>query len=101
MKHLDLFSGIGGFALAAKWAGFETVGFSEIDPYASAVLNKNFPNVKNYGDIRTITRDTCHHRIAHRRAPHRVYAEGSKASSKGWETPAAKDDSRGSCLEPL
>lgn len=31
-SHLDLFSGIGGFALAAKKAGFETKGFCEIDP---------------------------------------------------------------------
>ena len=27
MKHLDLFSGIGGFALAARWVGIETVQF--------------------------------------------------------------------------
>jgi DNA (cytosine-5)-methyltransferase 1 len=40
--HLDLFSGIGGFALAAKWAGFRTVGFCEIEPYAQRVLAKNF-----------------------------------------------------------
>ena len=40
--HLDLFSGIGGFALAARWAGFETVGFCEIEPYAQQVLIKNF-----------------------------------------------------------
>ena len=54
MKHLDLFSGIGGFSMAAASCGIETVGFSEIDPYACATLNKNFPGVKNYGDLRTI-----------------------------------------------
>ncbi len=53
--HFDLFSGIGGFALAAKWSGFETVGFSEIDPFCIKVLQKNFPKVKNYGDIKEIT----------------------------------------------
>ena len=46
MKHLDLCSGIGGFALAAHWAGeIETVGFCEIDPWARQVLNKNFPGI--------------------------------------------------------
>jgi DNA (cytosine-5)-methyltransferase 1 len=40
--HLDLFSGIGGFALAAKWAGFKTVGFCEIDKYCQRILAKNF-----------------------------------------------------------
>ena len=54
MTHLDLFSGIGGFALAAGWAGFETIGFSEIDDYASRVLAKHWPHVKNYGDIKNI-----------------------------------------------
>jgi len=31
LTHVDLFSGIGGFALAAKWNGIETVQFVEID----------------------------------------------------------------------
>ena len=50
--HLDLFSGIGGFSLAFEAEGFETIGFSEIDPYASAVLRKHWPHVPNYGDVR-------------------------------------------------
>jgi DNA (cytosine-5)-methyltransferase 1 len=40
--HLDLFSGIGGFALAAKWAEFRTIAFCEIDKYCQKVLAKNF-----------------------------------------------------------
>ncbi len=40
--HIDLFSGIGGFALAAQWAGFRTVCFVEIDKYCQKVLVKNF-----------------------------------------------------------
>jgi len=52
--HLDLFSGIGGFALACRWAGVETIGFAEIDDYASKVLAKNFPGVPNYGDVRNV-----------------------------------------------
>ncbi len=40
--HLDLFSGIGGFALAARQADFRTVAFVEIDKYCQRVLAKNF-----------------------------------------------------------
>lgn len=48
---IDTFSGIGGFSLAGDWAGFRTVCFSEVDPYASAVLRKHWPDVPNLGDI--------------------------------------------------
>jgi DNA (cytosine-5)-methyltransferase 1 len=53
MRHLDLFSGIGGFALAARWMGWETVQFVEIDKFCQKVLNKNFPNIPIHGDIKT------------------------------------------------
>ena len=49
--HLDLFSGIGGFALAARWAGFQTVQFIENERYCQKVLQKNFPGVPIHGDI--------------------------------------------------
>lgn len=52
--HLDLFSGIGGFAHAASCTGWKTIGFSEIDTYSSAVLRKHWPDVPNYGDIRNV-----------------------------------------------
>ncbi len=51
MKHLDLFSGIGGFALAARWAGIETVAFCEIEDFPRKVLAKNFPGVPIHRDI--------------------------------------------------
>lgn len=53
-SHVDLFSGIGGFALAARWAGVETVAFAEIDSYASRVLQRHWPDVRNYGDVRDV-----------------------------------------------
>lgn len=52
--HLDLFSGIGGFALAAAAAGYKTIGFSEIESYACKILKRHWPDVPNYGDIRNI-----------------------------------------------
>jgi DNA (cytosine-5)-methyltransferase 1 len=54
VKVGSLFAGIGGFDLAARWMGWETAWFSEIDPYASAVLAKHWPGVPNYGDITKI-----------------------------------------------
>ena len=54
MKHLDLFSGIGGFALAAKWCGMDTIAFCEIDKDARASLLKNFPNVPIFKDVRSL-----------------------------------------------
>jgi len=55
LTHMDLFSGIGGFSLASNRAGFKTVGFSEIDGFCDKVLKKNFPHVKNYGDIKSLS----------------------------------------------
>jgi len=54
MIHGDLFSGIGGFALAARWMGWRTAWFSEIEPFASRVLAHHWPDVPNYGDITRI-----------------------------------------------
>ena len=53
MTHIDLFSGIGGFALAARWAGIKTVQFVEIDPFCRKVLQKNFKGVPIWDDIKT------------------------------------------------
>ncbi len=37
--------------MAARWVGFETIGFCEIDKYAQKVLKKNFPGVPIYEDV--------------------------------------------------
>lgn len=57
LRVLDLFSGIGGFALAFEAAGFQTVAFSEIEPYPCKILAQHWPNVPNLGDVRTIDGD--------------------------------------------
>ena len=58
MRHLDLFSGIGGFALGLEATRrIKTVAFCEIDKYCTKVLNKNWPGVPVYNDIRELTYD--------------------------------------------
>ena len=56
MKMLDLFSGIGGFSLAAQWAGIDTVAFCEKEPYCQKVLKKNFPDIPIFSDIKNLKR---------------------------------------------
>nr|WP_256489600.1 DNA (cytosine-5-)-methyltransferase [Pleionea sp. CnH1-48] len=52
MKVLDLFSGIGGFALGLERAGLEIVGFCEVDEHAINVLKRHWPETPIYNDIR-------------------------------------------------
>lgn len=57
MRHLDLFSGIGGFSLAAQWVWgdeYENVGFCDNNRFCQAVLKKNFPHAIIHDDIRKL-----------------------------------------------
>lgn len=56
MNYLDLFHGIGGFALGAYWAGmkFENHYCSDIEPYAQELYKKRFPDSIQLGDITKI-----------------------------------------------
>lgn len=53
MKHASLFSGIGGFDLAAEWAGWTNVFNCEIDKFCQKVLRYHFPNAIQYEDIKS------------------------------------------------
>ena len=57
MNHLDTFSGIGAWSLAAKWMGWNTLGFCEKDTFCQEVLKKNFAGVPIHDDIFTLTVD--------------------------------------------
>lgn len=55
LKVLDLFSGIGGFSFGLERSGFETVAFCEIDKHCQKVLNKHWPDVPVYNDVKGVT----------------------------------------------
>ncbi len=61
LKHLDLFSGIGGFSLAADWvwgADHEIIGFCEQDRFCQKVLKKHWPDVQIYEDVKELDYET-------------------------------------------
>ena len=56
LRHLDLFSGLGGFSLGLEaTGGFETVAFCDIEKFSRKVLKKHWPDVKQYKDIKELT----------------------------------------------
>lgn len=54
MRHASLFSGIGGFDLAARWMGWDNVFQAEIDPFCLQVLSHHFPHTERFDDVRKI-----------------------------------------------
>jgi len=51
MKYLSVCSGIEAATVAWHQLGFAPIGFSEIEPFPSAVLAHHYPNVTNFGDM--------------------------------------------------
>jgi len=59
LRHLDLFSGIGGFSLGLEaTGGFETVAFCDIEKYCLEILEKRYPGVPRYTNIKELNHDT-------------------------------------------
>ncbi len=52
---LDLFSGIGGFSLGLEQVGMHTAAFCESDGFARAVLERHWPHVPCYPDVRALS----------------------------------------------
>ena len=87
MNYIDLFSGIGGFALGAYWAGmkFENHYFSEVEPYCVELYQKRFPDAIPLGDISGID---CE-KLAD------TESDGMERSERSREERAQKDVSNG------
>lgn len=52
MTHGSLFSGIGGFDLAAQWMEWQNIFHCEINPFCQKILNNYWPNADSYTDIK-------------------------------------------------
>lgn len=57
LRVLDLFSGIGAYALGVERAGMKVVAFCEIEEFPRKILRKHWPDVPIYEDVRTLTAD--------------------------------------------
>ena len=58
MKHVDLCSGIGGFALGFEWAGLsKPVLFCDVEPWCRDVLSKHWPDVPVASDVKELAND--------------------------------------------
>lgn len=52
MRHGSLFSGIGGFDLAAEWMGWTNVFHCEINPFCRQVLHHYWPEAESFTDVK-------------------------------------------------
>jgi len=58
MRHVDLCSGIGGFALGFEWAGLsKPVLFCDVEPWCRDVLSKHWPDVPVASDVKELAND--------------------------------------------
>jgi len=66
MKHISLFSGIGGFDLAAEWMGWQNIASCEINPFCNRILAHYWPDAYHHDDIHTLTIDVLKHELEKR-----------------------------------
>lgn len=84
MKHVSLFSGIGGFNLACEWLGIPTILNCEIDDFCQKVLNKHWPDVpivKDVNNVKEIKRIVADSQSRESREP--TQRQGREDSGRG------------------
>lgn len=63
MQVISLFSGIGGFELAAEWMGWDNIVSCEINPFGRKVLEYYWPNAYHHNDVKTLTYNTINEKL--------------------------------------
>jgi len=66
MKLISLFSGIGGFELAASWMGWTPIVTCEIEEFPNKILNYYWPNAYHHKDVKTLTYETINDELTRR-----------------------------------
>jgi len=66
MIHFSLFSGIGGFDLAAEWMGWDNYLSCEIEDFPNQVLNHYWPEAYHHRDIKNLDYDTIQNELTRR-----------------------------------
>jgi site-specific DNA-cytosine methylase len=70
MKVISLFSGIGGFEIAARWMGWDNIVSCEINPFGRKVLEHHFPESYHHDDIHTLNYETINTELTKRFGTH-------------------------------
>ena len=63
MKHISLFSGIGGFDLASEWMGWENIASCEINPFGNKILEYYWPDALHHNDVHTFTKQLLDEKV--------------------------------------
>lgn len=70
MLHISLFSGIGGFDLAAQWAGWTNIVSCEINPFPRKILEYYWPKAYHHDDIKTLSYEKINQELKNRFGTH-------------------------------
>lgn len=70
MLHISLFSGIGGFDLAAEWMGWTNIVSCEISPFPRKILQYYWPNSYHHDDVKTLTYEKINEELKNRFGTH-------------------------------